>query len=290
MRKSVLWVCMAALCLTLLSVPALAQNNSMQGPPKVLSIYREEVKPGKDLAHNQHEIAWTQALKKAKYQQTMLAMTSVTGPSEAWFLKGFDSFAGLEKDNQASEKDPALAAVSAAFVPKESEYLNEGRELTARYRPEISYKPNINVGEYRYFSIAIARFRLGENADDFYKALNGAREKAGLDTHMAVYQVSSGAAAGTYISFTPIKSMSEWDAPPNPALDAAYKEIGFGQLVGKYIMNVEFRLFSFSAPMSIPTQAMIAANPGFWSPKPAMANKAAASGDVMPAAKKETKK
>src|SRR4051812_22473508 len=106
MRKSVLCTSMVAMCLTLVSVPAFTQDNQM-GPPKVLSIYREEVKPGKDIAHTQHEIAWSQALKKANYQNSMLAITSVTGPSEAWYLTGYDSFAGFEKNSEMMESNAA---------------------------------------------------------------------------------------------------------------------------------------------------------------------------------------
>jgi len=45
MRKSILCICVVALCLTAV-VPAIAQDNTM-GPPKVLNIIREEVKTGK---------------------------------------------------------------------------------------------------------------------------------------------------------------------------------------------------------------------------------------------------
>ncbi len=289
MRKSVLWVCMAALCLTLLSVPALAQNDmNRMGPPKVLMIIREEVKPGKAVAHEQHEAAWTQAFLKAKYTTPALGLTSVTGNAEAWFLVGFDSFAAMEKDSERMEKDAAIHSVNTTFGPKESEFLEGSRTMTARFRPELSYKPGVNIGEYKYFQITVIRFRLGESAEDFYKALNGAREKAGLDSHIAIYQVNSGMPTGTFISFVPVKSLEAWDAPPNTAMDAALKEINFSQMAGKAVVNVESRLYSFAPQLSIVSDQMAQANPNFWRPKPAMGRKAAASGEVTPATKKDT--
>ena len=291
MRKPVLCVCLVALCLTLFGVPTFAQDDSMQGPPKVLMIIREDVKPGKGAAHMMNETAWTEGFKKAKYDTPGLGLVSVTGSSEMWFLTGYPSFAAMEQDGEKMDKNAALRHVNETYGPKEADLINESRTVTLRYQPEVSYKPNVNVGEYKYFSVAIARFRMGEDGAEFFKALNGAREKGSVDTHMVAYAVTSGMPAGTYITFTPIKSMSEWDTPPNEAYMAAQKEIGWSQLVAKYIQTAEFRLFAFSPKISIPSPQMVAANPEFWNPKPVMAKKSTPMGDKpMPAAKKEMKK
>jgi hypothetical protein len=282
-----LLILMVALALTLI-VPAIAQDNTMS-PPKVLTIIREEVKAGKTLLHEQHEAAWTQAFIRAKYTTPILAVSSVTGPAEDWFLIGYESFAAMEKDTEQFMKNAAVRNVNLTFQPKEADLINESRTITARFRPEMSYKPGVKLGEYKYFSVAIIRFRLGEDVAEYYKALNGARDKSSLDTHVAIYQVNSGMQAGTYISFTPIKSIAQWDDPPNEAYQAALKEIGWSQMVAKGIVNVETRLYAFSPEMSNPTPQMVAANPDFWKPKPVMAKKAAATGEVTPAAKKEAK-
>lgn len=287
MRKSVLWLSMAAMCLTLLSIPTFAQEP--MGPPKVLNIIREEVKTGKNFAHDQNETAWLQAFVKAKYTTPMLTISAVTGPAEEWFLVGYDSFASLEKMNEEMAKNAAWRNINMTYGSKEADLISDSRTITARFRPEYSYKPNINVGEYKYFAVNVIRFRLGEDIDAYYKAINGAREKASLDTHVAVYSVNSGMPAGTVISFTPIKSMAEWDSPPNEAYQAALKDIGWSQMVAKAILNVDPRLYAFTPEQSNPSKEMVAANPEFWKPKAAMAKKAAATGQVTAAAKKETK-
>lgn len=287
MRKSIFCVCIIALAATLV-VPAIAQDN-MQGPPKVLSIIREEVKAGKGFAHDQNETAWLQAFLKAKYSTPMLTVSAVTGPPENWFLVGFDSFAAMEKENEQMMKNATWRNINMTYSAKEADLISDARTITARYRADYSYKPEIKVGEYKYFSISVIRFRLGEDVDAYYKAINGAREKAGLDSHIVVYAVNSGMPAGTVISFTPIKSMAQWDDPPNQALQAAQKEIGWAQMVAKSILNVETRLYAFSPEMSNPTKEMVAANPDFWKPKATMAKKADGAGGVMPAAKKDTK-
>lgn len=289
MRKTVLWLCLAALMLG--AVAVLAQE--MHQPPKVLMLIREEVKPGKMAAHNLNETAWVQGFKKAKYDTPGLGLTSVTGNAEVLFLTGYDSFAALETDGEKMEKNAALRQVNETYGPKEADLVSESRTMVMRYRSDLSYQPNVNIGEYKYFNINVIRFRMGEDVAAFYKALNGARQKAGSDAHVAMYQVSSGAASGTYLAFSPVKSLAEWDTPPNEAMSSALKEINWSQMVGKTIMGSESRLYAISPQLSIPSASMIAANPSFWNPKPMMAKKAApgagAAEKPTPAAKKETK-
>src|SRR3989304_8303900 len=89
--------------------PVLAQNDPPK-PPPIVSIYREQVKPGKGGAHEKSEMAWVQAYAKAKAPAHYVAMTSVTGPDEAWFIEARDSFASVQKDQEAIMGNAALSA------------------------------------------------------------------------------------------------------------------------------------------------------------------------------------
>jgi hypothetical protein len=258
-------------------------------PPKVLQIIREEVKPGRGPAHQKHEAAWTQAFVNAKYPTHLLTISSVTGPSEDWFLSGFDSFVAWEQDSKTMQQNASYRNINETFQPKETDFVNETRTIVARYRPEYSYKPEISLGEYRYFSVTTLRLKLGENADEFYKVLNAAREKANVDAHVAVYQVTSGMPAGTLITFSALKDFSSMDRPPNEAMDAALKEANFSQLVSKTLMNVDSRLFAFNPRLSFVSNDVAASDPSFWHPKPVMA-KMPGAGKTTPAAQKEDTK
>lgn len=288
MRKTFVWAILAAMCLTLFATIVAAQTHDQDGPPKVLIITREEVKPGKGEIHNQHEAAWTQALIKANWNTPMLAITSVTGANEDWFLIGYDSFAAMEKDTKTLEKNAAASAVMSQYGAKETDFVSETRTITARYRPELSYRPDFKLGDYKYFSVNTIRFRLGEDSKHVFEVLNGAREKANFDAHVLIYQVNSGMPAGTYVTFTPLKDLSTWDMPPNEALDAALKEAKWSELVGKALMTVESRLFSFNPKLSHVPESVASLDPEFWNPKP-VAAKAVTTKKATPAAKKETK-
>jgi hypothetical protein len=263
--------------------------DKMTGPPKVLSIIREEVKPGKSILHNQHEAAWTQALTKANYGTHYLALNSVTGSAEGWFLTGFDSYADLEKDNENLEKNAALRNVMAEFSSKESDFLTGARMITARYKPELSYKPDFNLGEYKYFSVGTLKMKMGHDFSEVSKILDDARKKANLDNHVVVYQVDSGMPVGTYLFFSPLKSLAKYDETPNAAYGAALKEANFMSAVEKDVASYEPRLFSFNPKLSHVSEQVVASNPEFWRPKTEVAS-SPATRKATPAAKKDTKK
>ena len=80
-------------------------------PPKVLSIQREFLKPGRGGApHEKTESAFVQAMTRAKWPTHYLAVNSLSGKSRALFLTGYDSFAAWEKDSMAEQNNPTLAA------------------------------------------------------------------------------------------------------------------------------------------------------------------------------------
>src|SRR5689334_22477648 len=78
--------------------------------PKVLTIIREHVKVGRGAHHSKFERGYPAAFEKAKWPDHSIAITSMTGPSEAWYLLSHDSLAAVEASDQRIEKDPVLSA------------------------------------------------------------------------------------------------------------------------------------------------------------------------------------
>jgi hypothetical protein len=92
---------------------AAAQEKSgeMHAPPPVLNITREFVKPGRTgLTHERSESAFVKAMANAKYPTHYVAMDSLSRKSRSLFMVGYESFAGVEKDAIATQKNAALAA------------------------------------------------------------------------------------------------------------------------------------------------------------------------------------
>ena len=95
-----------------------AAAQEMPGPPKVFSVVREFVKPGKGGAlHEKTESAFVQAMAHAKWPTHYFAVSSITGKPRVLFLTGYDSFEAWEKDVQATQKNATLsAAIDRAAV------------------------------------------------------------------------------------------------------------------------------------------------------------------------------
>ena len=290
MKKNIL--VSLAVCLFLSGAALVsAQEQARTGPPKVLRIFREEVKPGKGSAHEKVEAAWAQAFRKAKYPAHYLAVTSVSGPSEAWFLEGHDSLASAEQADQFVDKNAALKAEVDQISQQESGIIAGGRSIVAVYREDLSYRPTgVNLGQMRYFYVTTARIRLGHENDfvEANKIVRAAHEKADVPEHWAVFQVTLGMPAGTYLILQPLKTLAEVDAfaqTHGKAYQDATGEEGqkkLRELASAGYLSWETNVFAFNPKMSYVSKETASADPNFWTPKPAA--KAA------PAAKKEAKK
>src|ERR1700733_14938799 len=82
----------AGLCLLFLS-SGIASAQEDMGPPKVLVIQREYLKPGKTGSlHEKTEGGFVHAMTAAKWATHYFGMDSLSGPSRALFLTGYPSF------------------------------------------------------------------------------------------------------------------------------------------------------------------------------------------------------
>lgn len=206
--------------------PAAADANA---PAPLIMIHREEVKPGRAAAHATNETAWAGAFAKAGVPVHWLGMTTVVGPTEAWFLEAHDSLASVERSEQAVDDNAALRAESDGFAASEGDLLSRSSTVLARYRPGLSYQPGVNLRDMRFMSVDLVRVKPGHIADfaEVWRAVVAAHTKANLTEHWAVYQVDSGMADGTFLFFYPHTSLAEVDAAgPAHAADAFRDAMG----------------------------------------------------------------
>lgn len=257
-----------------LGLPLVAVAQEQQGPPKVLVIYREEVKAGKNFAHAKNEAAWAQAVARAKWPVHYLGMTSLSGPSQAWFSYGYDSLDAYAKDQVAQDKSAAMTAVQSQYSPADGDSIAESRTLVLRQVEGLVFHP-MSPGDLRYFRVRTVRVKLGHGPDyvQMVKLINGDFEKAGKAGSSASYAVVAGAPAGTYLTFWPAKSLADFDASINmrETMGADYDQ--FMSLFDKSVAGYSDDYLQIDPKMSYPMQEWTKADPGFWSPKPMMAAK-----------------
>ena len=101
--------------------------------PNLLQIYREEVKLGHGADHTKVEAGWPAAFEQAKSPYTYIALESMTGPNEVWFVSPFESHKAME-DSQKRESDPALAASLARLSKADAEHITSNRPILAAAR------------------------------------------------------------------------------------------------------------------------------------------------------------
>lgn len=254
-----------------------AAQEKMQGPPKVLTIFREVLKPGKaGMVHEKAESAFVQAYTKANWPTHYFAATSLSGKPRALFFVGYDSFAAWEKDNKATEKNAALAAALDRASMADGELLSEAQGLTFVYREDQSLRANVNIAQMRYFDISVFHVKPGHEKewDEAVKLVTPAYEKM-PDVHWATFEVAYGAPSPSYAIFTPMRSLDEVDKAyaRNKDFMAALGEAGMkrlSELSAAAIDSMESNLFQFAPKMSYVSDDWVKADPDFWKPKAAM--------------------
>jgi hypothetical protein len=183
-------------------------------PPKVLQIFREVLKPGHAAPHVATEAGWPAAFRKANWPNHYIAVSSVTGPSEAWFLSPWDSFAAYEKDGQDIEANAALQAEMDRLSALDRDHLSDSASILATYREDLSYRPMIDVPRMRYFQVVTFRVKPGRAREwvAARKMIQNVHEKANMDEQWVTYEIVSGMPGGTFLMFLPLKSMADLDA------------------------------------------------------------------------------
>jgi len=257
------------------SLPVLAQAGSSGWPaPKVLQIFREEIKPGKAAAHEVVEAGWPRAFASAKWPTNYLAVTSVTGPSEAWFFTGYDSFAAWETDTRNVDKNAGLKKELDQLEAKDGELRSGGRSLVAFYREDLSNQPNADLPKMRYFRIITFRVKPGHEAKfgEAAKIVKAGYEKAKLTQTWYAYQIYSGMVTPTFLVFIPLKSLDEVDtafAQTKTLQDAEGEDnVKKLQTISADSYNaVEANIFAFNPKMSYASKEWAAEDPEFWKPK-----------------------
>jgi hypothetical protein len=290
--------------LAALSGAAVAQEAAApSGPPPVLIINKEEIKPGRMGPHEKNAARFVAIENKANADSYRLGLTPVSGDDNVvLYLEGHESFEAMEK---ARQKFDATLAANASLQAEMDQMTQQGADMHATqktalavFRSDLSFRPirMDDVAKARYFSVNTTRLNIGQmpNYEAYTKALNAAREKINADwVHTAVYQLVSGAPANTFVTFTLFRSLKEWDeitakmVERNKAVDEA---LG-GEEVAKerrkqareMIAESASAVYALTPSISRPSPQFMAYDPDFWKPKPAAEVKALAS-------KKETKK
>ena len=160
---------------SLLSLVAIALISAFapvfaQGPPKVLYIIKEDIKPGMMGAHNEHSASFARIFRTLATPNYRIALSPIAGSeNEVIYFTGAESFKQLEET--LNNTDKKLGGISGSLkadmdrLNKEAPTLHAGmRDMFAIFRPDLSYNPGVDIRTMRYFSITTLRVRPGQEA------------------------------------------------------------------------------------------------------------------------------
>jgi hypothetical protein len=270
------------------------------GPPAVLQIVREDIKPGMMEPHSREANATVRIWAKAKSPHHRLAMVPVAGnENEVTYLWPFDSMDAFGKAQHDLDKiGETYKADFDRTRHKGEDYHSAQRDMVARLRPDLSYNGAADIAHSRFMRVETIRVRPG-HASEFEEArkiMSAAHTKAKVDENMAVYQVMGGTQAGTYIVLIPWKTLAEADGVAPPPHGKAYQD-ALGESGSKKIANLssdsivfnDVSIYEFNPQLSYVFKEWVDADPGYWTLKPIPAPAPAPAKKKM-AAKAEEKK
>jgi hypothetical protein len=272
MRKSTLSLTLLALVAGS-AASALAQGMPTT-QPKFMNIFREQLKPGTAGEHAKWEAGWPAAYEKAKSPYNYIALQSITGPPEVWYVSPLANQAAYAEMQAVEQKDPALAAELERLAKGDGQFLSEQSALQAVAMPDLSFGAFPPIGKMRYWEITTFRIRPGHNdawvaATMAYKA---ATARSAPNASWRTYDVVAGAPGGTYLIFSSIGSFAEFDKMMAEG-EATWKGMTaeesatLGKFMKESVINVSTNRYRLDPGQSFVNAETKAMDPAFWNPK-----------------------
>ncbi len=258
----------------ILILPVAGGLAAQDSPPAYLTIFREEVKVGRGGPHVPLESAWARAFEKSKVPIHNIALTTIYGPSETWFVGGHGSIAQIDSVNKAFESAPGLADQIDRFAQADAANVSRTTSILARYLPDLSNGPNVDVSQMRIWEVLVFQVRPGHEdaiseTAKLYKTTLG---QAKIEAPWTTYNVMAGMPGPTYLVFIPHRTLAEID--PATGTGAAIEK-AFSAEAGKRLSSlaegfesVEDLVFSVDPQMSYMPSDFVARDPKFWTRKP----------------------
>lgn len=183
--------------------------------PARLTIFIEDIKPGRWADHAANEAGWPAAFEKAGSPTHYLALGAMTGEPHVWFVVPYADHAAEAEDMRRNQENPVLSAELERLGRADAEYLAGQRTIQAMARPDLSHGSYPDLTKARYWDIITFRVRPGgmpqfEAAAKAYAAV--AERAAPGQISFRVYQVTSGMAGQAFILFASVDNYAQFDA------------------------------------------------------------------------------
>ena len=242
--------------------------------PQFLNIFREQLKPARGAEHAQWEAGWPAAAEKAKSPYSYLALASMTGPQEVWYVFSYPSQAAFGHATAWEEAQPGLTAEYDRLAKTDSEFLSEATALQAVAVPELSHGAFPDIGKMRFWEISTFRIRPGHDAEwvAATMAYKAAAARSAPNASWRTYRVVAGAPEGTFLIFSSVASFGDFDkmmAEGEATMKGMTAEEGatLGKFMKESVISMASNRYRLDPKQSYVDAATKLKDLAFWTPK-----------------------
>jgi hypothetical protein len=132
---------------------------AQQAPPRIIYIHRDSLKRGVDSAYRAIEDDAAQICADLKCPNPYLALESLRGPHEAWWLNAFASEADTTRVVNAYAANGPLMEALGAITKRKATLIGTPIAGFGVYRPDLSRGPAWSVAGARFMLVTVMRSR-----------------------------------------------------------------------------------------------------------------------------------
>jgi len=267
----------SALLLAIAAFLSPALQAQEDGPPNVLVIHREYLKPGKGgMLHDRSEAAFVRAFATGEPNARYLALDSLSGASRALFLESYESFADWEKETKAIGANKAKTAAVDHATLVDGDLLSGFDTAAMMLRPDLSLNKGHIIGT-RYFEFITFLVKPGHTREftELAHTYADTYRKVDPQTHWDCFEVMYGNPApgtpsgATFVVIITRESLAEVDkgVKDGEKFAAELGDKGMEKVEELTAASVEAEstsLFQINPRMSNPPAEWVKQDQGFW--------------------------
>lgn len=200
----------------------------------------------------------------------------ITGAYDRFTSVSFlNSMASVEKMlNDFDKVDKVVASKNANLSTMSAEAIANSTTVLAEYDKEISYRPMlVPMANTSYWMTELVSLNPGCDSalNEVAKQIIALHQKTNDNEHWAAYNVRGGHPQPSVLFVTGLRSLADLDQETPPVVKETFANPMVRQALTKFdrecVRSVETNYIQVLPQLSRPPQALLAANPAFWSVK-----------------------
>jgi hypothetical protein len=252
------------------AAPAAAQTLPTS-EPEILVITRERIRPGHEGPHTLTEAARAATYAAAGSPDYYLAMTSMTGSAEAWFVQPWATYTDWGQARARNAADPTLVSSLARTAADDAVHVERRVVVEAVAAPTLGHGTPPNLNLVRFWHITTMLVRPGHE-DAFAAAMQAYRAvvaRADPNASWRVFRVTNGMPRGTFLIFSSFEAFTQFDdlASADDAVSAAMtasEREALRTFSREGVRLARSNRFSLDPTMSYVSEETRSLDPAFW--------------------------